>query len=264
MVQRISSAFLLLCAAPLLASASAAGAPGRKTEQLATQAPFSDSWRVIACSTPAPPESEDVFCLDHTATAVVPGLGSVALRFETIFDYRPNCAYLSVRNASITTRSRGKIELRVTQPRCEAREPLVRGTVPLAVSGGDGAFAGAAGTGTLTLTRYFAVQTGCCGRAEGRVALDLDAPNATFDVTPPVLRGAASKTVRAPKRARFIRVRYTVTAMDAVDGSVPVSCKPQSGSRFKVGATRVGCAATDSSGNTARRQFTVTVRRARR
>jgi len=52
-----------------------------------------------------------------------------------------------------------------------------------------------------------------------------------------------------------------VAAHDDVDGTVPVTCAPRSGSFFPVGRTRVRCAATDKSANTATASFTVTVRR---
>jgi HYR domain len=91
----------------------------------------------------------------------------------------------------------------------------------------------------------------------------LAVPGLEFDVTPPTLSGARSKTVRAPKRARRIRVIYKVTASDAVDGQLPVSCEPRSGARFPIGRTFVTCKATDSSGNTRGARFVVTVKRRR-
>jgi flagellar hook assembly protein FlgD len=54
-------------------------------------------------------------------------------------------------------------------------------------------------------------------------------------------------------------VTYTATATDNIDGSVPVSCSPASGSTFPSGTTTVQCAATDSHANTATGSFTVTV-----
>jgi hypothetical protein len=89
----------------------------------------------------------------------------------------------------------------------------------------------------------------------------LTVPGLEFDTTAPTISGAVSKTVRAPKRAKNVRVTYKVTAQDAVDGSAPVTCKPPSGGRFKVGRTTFACSATDSSGNTAMANFTVTVKR---
>jgi hypothetical protein len=85
-------------------------------------------------------------------------------------------------------------------------------------------------------------------------------PGLEFDVMPPTLSGTTSKTVRAPKGAKRVRVTYTVTASDAVDGQVPVTCVPRSGSRFPIGRTVVRCLATDSSANTVTARFIVTVR----
>ena len=55
-------------------------------------------------------------------------------------------------------------------------------------------------------------------------------------------------------------MRYAVTALDTTDGTLPVTCRPRSGSLFKLGRTSVTCSATDSSGNTGRTRFVVTVR----
>jgi hypothetical protein len=81
-----------------------------------------------------------------------------------------------------------------------------------------------------------------------------------FDLTAPTITGATAKTVKVPRKAKGARVRYTVSATDAVDGKVAVSCSPRSGSVFKRGRTIVKCEATDSSANTSRAQFVVTVR----
>jgi hypothetical protein len=55
-------------------------------------------------------------------------------------------------------------------------------------------------------------------------------------------------------------VRYSASARDAVDGSVPVTCSPASGSTFRLGTTSVTCAAVDRAGNTGGGPFAVTVR----
>ncbi|MFI9585450.1 HYR domain-containing protein [Streptomyces sp. NPDC052236] len=49
-----------------------------------------------------------------------------------------------------------------------------------------------------------------------------------------------------------IVVEYPASAVDAVDGEVPVTCEPPSGSRFPLGETTVTCTATDKQGNTGR------------
>ena len=56
-------------------------------------------------------------------------------------------------------------------------------------------------------------------------------------------------------------VTFRPGATDVVDGSVPVTCTPASGSTLAIGTTEVSCSATDRAGNTARGSFQVTVRR---
>jgi hypothetical protein len=69
--------------------------------------------------------------------------------------------------------------------------------------------------------------------------------------------------VRAPRKAKSERVRFQVTDADAVDGPVPVRCRPSSGSRFRTGRNAVRCSATDADEDTATARFTVTVKRRR-
>jgi hypothetical protein len=54
-------------------------------------------------------------------------------------------------------------------------------------------------------------------------------------------------------------VTFSVTASDVVDGSVPVTCKPASGSTFAIGTTTVVCIAYDSQANQGVGTFNVTV-----
>jgi large repetitive protein len=60
------------------------------------------------------------------------------------------------------------------------------------------------------------------------------------DTTPPV--------ITAPSRIESDTaiVSYTVSATDNLDGSVPVTCTPESGSTFRAGTTLVSCVAFDS------------------
>ena len=57
-------------------------------------------------------------------------------------------------------------------------------------------------------------------------------------------------------------VTYTATANDAVDGATPVTCAPQSGSKFTVGTSKVVCTSIDDAGNTSAKSFTVHVKAA--
>ena len=122
------------------------------------------------------------------------------------------------------------------------------------VTGGSGIYEGVSGSGTAQ--RAFGATVTGIEKWTGTLL----APGTEFDVTPPKLNGATSKTVRAPKGQKRVRVTYTVTASDAVDGRVPVTCQPRSGSRFRLGRTRVVCSTTDRSANTAMTSFRVTVR----
>ncbi|WP_338932835.1 HYR domain-containing protein [Streptomyces netropsis] len=55
------------------------------------------------------------------------------------------------------------------------------------------------------------------------------------------------------------KVDYVATAKDAVDGDLPVTCVPASGSLFPLGTTEVSCTATDSAGNRGTDTATFTV-----
>jgi len=51
----------------------------------------------------------------------------------------------------------------------------------------------------------------------------------------------------------------SATAVDAIDGPVPVTCAPASGTAFSLGKTNVICTAVDSAGNRSEKTFGVTV-----
>jgi hypothetical protein len=86
------------------------------------------------------------------------------------------------------------------------------------------------------------------------------------------LVGAPDRTAPRIAVPRFVRgqatssdgavVRYGASATDDRDGRVAVTCKPASGATFRVGVTRVRCAASDRAGNTGTRSFAVVVMRA--
>ncbi len=73
------------------------------------------------------------------------------------------------------------------------------------------------------------------------------------DSTPPVI------TVPADFSTSSVVVTYTVSATDSLDGSVPVSCSPASGSTFPNGTTIVLCRANDAHLNVSFKSFTVVV-----
>ena len=73
------------------------------------------------------------------------------------------------------------------------------------------------------------------------------------DTVPPVL------TLPADITSHSAVVSWTATAVDNINGTVPVSCTPASGSTFHSGSTTVICSATDSSLNLVLGTFKVTV-----
>jgi hypothetical protein len=78
------------------------------------------------------------------------------------------------------------------------------------------------------------------------------------DVTPPVLTLPASQTIEATSPAGAAAT-FAASAVDNVDGAVPVILSPASGSTFPLGTTTVTATATDAAGNPAAGSFTVTV-----
>lgn len=77
------------------------------------------------------------------------------------------------------------------------------------------------------------------------------------DVTPPVLTLPAD-IVTPATTTTGATVTFTATAVDAVDGAVPVHCSPTP-VEFPLGDTTVSCSAVDAAGNVANGAFVVTV-----
>ncbi len=212
---------------------------------------------------PCPPEApSDVGCYSRQGTGLVPGLGNVT---EAYFYFaRTGCGTSGYTVLASTGRlaveGKGAIEVFLAgNPEC--RPQFTYGlSRDFTVIGGTGAYAGASGSGTLT---HAGSQT-----PRGVVGTDtwvgsLVVPGREFDLSLPAIRGAVDKTVRARRGQKRVRVSYRVSAQDEIDGVVPVSCRPASGSWFKVGRTVVRCSATDTSGNTVTASFTVAVKSGR-
>src|SRR5581483_7880063 len=82
---------------------------------------------------------------------------------------------------------------------------------------------------------------------------------ALTDMTPPVVSVPSSVSADATGPAGAV-VSFDASATDDVDGSLPTTCVPASGSAFAIGDTPVMCQATDTAGNTGSAGFTVHVR----
>ena len=237
-----------------LASGSAAG-----TLTLTMQVAVADDSRACPPGTPA----EATECFSRTGAADVRGLGRVEESWDDVVDETPaGCGPASVRflpsTARLTVSGKGVIDVQVNGSDCLRLNPPspVEGTETFTVTGGSGTFAGASGAGSID---HLSNGAGLRGRDSWSGTLVV--PGFEFDLTPPRIMGAANKLVRAPRKARRIRVRYPVSASDDVDGAVPVACQPKSGSFFRVGRrTVVRCSATDTSANTQTAHFAITVR----
>lgn len=235
----------LLLAVALPAAASGEGSTGTlQVKDTLDMAP----WQTVDCppgTTGANPQ-----CYAITGNGVVRGLGQTTESYAYSIDDSQASETNARFTATITVPDQGTVNVSAVtpQPFCTCGDADLAYTI----TGGTGVYAGASGSGTTTFTvisrRAYWVGT-------------LSVPGYTFDTTPPVFSGAKAKTVRAPRHAKRMRVKYTVTATDAVSGSVPAICKPRSGSRFKIGRTTVTCTATDAVANTATTGFPITVKR---
>src|SRR5262245_22234157 len=78
------------------------------------------------------------------------------------------------------------------------------------------------------------------------------------DTTAPSISTPGSITAEAANAAGAA-VTYSVSASDAVDGSISPNCSPASGAQFPVGATTVNCTAVDAHNNSSSASFSVTV-----
>lgn len=83
-------------------------------------------------------------------------------------------------------------------------------------------------------------------------------PVANLDVTPPVI--TVPDTIELDSDTRNgLFVKYAVSAVDDVDGNVPVACEPKFNTFFEVGTTKVYCVASDNAGNTSDASFDVII-----
>ena len=215
--------------------------------------------RLVSDLGTCPPGINADACAPRTGKGLVSGLGGVTETYTWSYRMGPPTCLEGVGKPLATTgrlvvAGRGEVFFAVADgARCRDQEPLRNEPQDFTITGGTGTYAGASGSGKLE-------RAVSAGFGTERWIGTLVVPGLEFDVTPPTLSGTTSKTMRAPKRAKRVRVTYNVTASDAVDGNVPVTCAPRSGSRLPIGRTEVMCSATDSSANPSTAKFIVTVR----
>lgn len=221
--------------------------------------------------TPCPTGTPTTFqCFARTGSAVVPGLGAMQESHNYVLENGPagcvpspgaDAVRLIPSTVVLTIAGKGAVDLSTSGTGCLSRDGTLIAKETFTITSGSGAYAGASGGGTVE-THFNAPGTNTF-RGADIWAGTLIVPGYPFDLTPPTIKGAKNRTVRVPHRAKRARIKYSVTAEDDVDSNVPVTCRPRSGSRFRVGRTRVTCSATDTSANTSKATFTVTVRRRR-
>jgi CSLREA domain-containing protein len=90
-----------------------------------------------------------------------------------------------------------------------------------------------------------------------------NADTKTFKVTvtntgKPTLNLPSNLTAEASSASGAV-VNYSASATDIIDGNVPTTCTPASGSTFTLGTTTVNCKATNSIGNESTGSFNVAV-----
>ena len=201
-------------------------------------------------------------CFTRAGKGMAPGLGSVTESYDWAFRIGPPTCPANVGKPLATTgrlivAGRGELRFALTDgAQCVDLEPVHNMPQDFTITGGTGSYEGASGNGHVERALSGGIGT------ETWIGT-IVAPGVEFDLTPPTFVGATPKTVRARKGAKRARVTYKVTAHDAVDGDVPATCTPKSGTRFQVGRTLVTCIASDTSANTGTAKFRVTVRRSR-
>ena len=85
-------------------------------------------------------------------------------------------------------------------------------------------------------------------------------PVTVQDTTPPTITVTPPGDITMPAQGPWgAQVAFSATAVDQVDGTVPATCSPSGGNIFPLGATVVGCHATDQRGNQTTVHFNVNV-----
>jgi hypothetical protein len=242
-----------LLGALLIATAAAGRSAG--TLELRARIGVTSDGGACPAGTPA-----NVDCYARSGQTRISGLGTVSESYTWLFavgspDCPANLAKPLAATGRLVVAGKGEFTFSLAPgAQCVDVEPVRNEPQAFTITGGTGTFVGASGQGR--------VERSLGGGAGTETWIGtIEVPGYTFDLTAPELSGATSKTVRAPRGSKSAKVTYKVSAIDDVDGAVPTVCQPKSGSRFKVGKTTVRCTATDTSGNTGKASFVVTVKR---
>lgn len=252
---------VLVTALALTLASSATTSSTRVAGTLALDATVRPFYRFDPSFCPAGVQAPDG-CVRFVGEEAIPGLGVVTTTYTKILPSADvACPVIQHNTAVVAVAGKGSLELSRPGKLCGPTAPASVGPLDYTVTAGTGIYAGASGMLTFRSSVYSA-DLGCgpCGTSQDIWTGTVVVPGLEFDLVAPVIAGATAKTVKAPKPAKRMRVRYAVTARDVVDGAVRVACQPPSGTFFKRGRTVVKCSATDSSANTSNARFVVTVK----
>ena len=191
-----------------------------------------------------------VECFVQTTSAAIPGLGHTTLHSTLLVeDGAGSCPPAEV---SGTLAANGDtVSFHGTTDCISAQGTAFQ----YSITAGTGHFVGAAGGGRVAYSYV--------SDSKARYGWDgtLTVPGYAFDTTPPVFSGIHTRLTRVAQHAKRVSVRYKITASDNVDGAVRPTCRPASGSSFRLGTTVVHCSAADSHANVAHASFRVVVKR---
>lgn len=209
-------------------------------------------------------------CASRDVAGSIRGLGRVTGTYDYEMDLGSGACESGLGKAlsypiRLEVAGKGAIDVVTTEAACADLVSVQTQTQTQAftVTGGTGIYTGASGSGTLQRSLVASAGGGDIESGIETWKGTLTVPGLKFDVVTPTFVGAKSRTVVAPRHAKRVRVKFVVTATDAVDGRVPVRCLPRSATQFSIGRNRVHCSATDTSANAATASFTITVRQHR-
>jgi HYR domain len=246
----LAALLVTLAAAPAVEAQNA-----RSLDTLNLDGVFHVTFEGAACPAGTPNPSH---CYLWAGPGLVPGLGQTRESYLVIVDdWGSACAHAHW-TWTATVTGKGEIEAAMQIPGCANQSSPDNVPATFTITGGSGTYAGATGSGTLASKP---TETGFgSGTSIDTWRGTLAVSGLSFDTTPPTLTGARNLRLKA-KTKHGVRAYYHLKASDPVDGSLPVTCHPRSGSRFRLGRTHVACNATDADGNTATAHFSVTVHR---
>ena len=211
----------------------------------------------------SPGTAPGIECVRFVGSAGVAGLGQTTVSYVKTLGEAECPDEAPVRHFDTVVfdvAGKGTIEMAETGF-CGPPAPATVGPIS-AVTGGTGVYAGA--SGLLSYTSSTTPPQRCAtvsavGRATSGAARS--PCRAMRSTSPPRCCPGPCRGRYGPEAGQAGPSAYQVAASDDVDASATAACKPASGTAFRLGRTRVTCTATDSSANTSRATFTVTVKR---